>query len=58
MISVGRPLPSPLETLGRAEGDQGNGAVAEHLAVESVAGRYEFFLCVIECKYLRLTGVL
>ncbi|XP_042467039.1 mitogen-activated protein kinase kinase kinase 5-like isoform X2 [Zingiber officinale] len=39
VISVGHPLPSPLETLGRAEGDQGNGTVAEPLALESVAGR-------------------
>ncbi|XP_042467042.1 mitogen-activated protein kinase kinase kinase 5-like isoform X3 [Zingiber officinale] len=38
VISVGHPLPSPLETLGRAEGDQGNGTVAEPLALESVAG--------------------
>ncbi|XP_042431802.1 mitogen-activated protein kinase kinase kinase 5-like [Zingiber officinale] len=37
VISVGCPLPSPLETLGRAEGDQGNGTVAEPLALASVA---------------------
>ncbi|KAG6519062.1 hypothetical protein ZIOFF_022551 [Zingiber officinale] len=48
VISVGRPLPSPLETLCRAEGDQGNGKVAEPLALESVARRHTGALCAMK----------
>ncbi|XP_074578375.1 mitogen-activated protein kinase kinase kinase 5-like [Curcuma longa] len=40
--SVGRPLPSPLVTSDSAEGDHGNGTVAEPSAVESGVGRLAY----------------
>ncbi|XP_074581723.1 uncharacterized protein LOC141838210 [Curcuma longa] len=50
VISVGRPLPSPLGTLGRAEGDQGNGTVADPLALESVVGSRLTYQTNLQCR--------